>query len=1107
MCMIETANNLVSPDELLKAAYNHLEFDRGALLPATRQPQSGNAGDWLDRGDWQSLAAQVGAEKLFFVDRDPVIVFAKSGTASAKDLRKLYEQIWCMSRPQLLFLASPGQLDVFDLTKAPPRLDESLSNHSRLIQTAKSIVEVQSKLAAYHRERVETGAVFGDERFRNSANRADRALIRDLKVVRHQLAAVVSSRDVKPELRHLHSLIGRAIFIRYLEDREILLPAYFEKIAEGRKEWTKLLAQPPSAPALEPRLAGLRFLRVLQNKDFTYALFDQLARDFNGDTFPIDQEERKRVQQGHLDKLRGFLLGSTSAQQELFFFAYRFNVIPIELISTIYEEFYNERTGKDRNQGSHYTPPALVEFLLAHTLTPEVLSKKPRVLDPSCGSGIFLVESFRRMVRHLWGEQNGKRVSRPQLRKILREQIAGIDINEEAVRVAAFSLYLAFLHYQEPREINDERRLPYLKWVSEEERRKREKEKPGAEFYDVLLHANAFEAISGTCPAEVTQRFGPASAAVVVGNPPWGYPKKEDTDGRKAMAAIVKWCDAKKARPIGDKELSQAFIHLTHELLQNGGKAGLLVSSGVFFKHHKNSRDFRRAWLASARLEHVVNFAHVRQIFFPGLQREAKGISPFVSVVFEKTPPVSPMDSRFQYWSAKRTAMVENTQCVVLNRGDMHWLSQRDCLENEKLWKIYWWGGHRDETLIRVIDRFPMLKDLPAHVPGVELLSGQGFKEANKKHSAGLLEKYRELPAEAFRRYGPIDKKQLVTVPKRVERLGVEDVYHGRRLLVGRGLREGGVITARFETQRFCFRNSVQGVRFKGFQPWQESVITAVFWSSLARYYYFITTGSWGLWHDEIHMENVEELPICFPKDINLRNRIVKIVEELQSLNLSPGGLELAGIDAQQRLPELERQLDAAVFDLYQLTNAERDLVNEMCTVGLGLFYRHQKSDAVQEVLQALDRLGNSGTLSDVAGSEDGLSAYLRIFLEVWNNQLPSESELVWRILSPPSRAPLLAVSFTTRYKNAPVSEVPEDAAEAWHKLLAELEQPSRVHADSSRIFIDTFFRDVSEDARTILFIKRNERRFWTHTAAREDAESALVYLMNRQNVAQGGGR
>jgi hypothetical protein len=503
--MATPTDNPASAADLLNAAYQQLEFDQGALLSAARTPQPAAVADWIDRGDWQLLAAQVGAESIFFVDRDPVVVFAKAEDVRESASRGLYERVWCMSRPQLLFLATPGQLSAFDLTKPPPRPHENFADRNRLIAVATSIAEVQSKLSAYHREQIETGAAFGDERFRDSLNRADRALIRDLKTVRQQLAAVPAGIK-RPELRHLHSLIGRAIFIRYLEDREVLLPAYFDKVAARRKEWTTLLAQPPSAPALEPRFAELRFLRVLQNKEFTYALFEQLADDFNGDTFPIDDEERDRIQQAHLDRLRGFLTGSTSDQGELFFFAYRFDVIPIELISTIYEEFYNERTVKGRNQGSHYTPPALVEFVLAHTLPPEVLAKKPRVIDPACGSGIFLVESFRRMVRHLCAQQNGSRVSRPQLRKILRDQIAGIDINEEAVRVAAFSLYLAFLHYQEPREINDERRLPYLKWVPEDERRQRERAMPEAHFFDVLLHANSFEVmgrqVSGrSCPA------------------------------------------------------------------------------------------------------------------------------------------------------------------------------------------------------------------------------------------------------------------------------------------------------------------------------------------------------------------------------------------------------------------------------------------------------------------------------------------------------------------------------------------------------------------------------------------------------------------------------
>jgi hypothetical protein len=1088
-----------APADLLKAAYEHLGFDQGALVPATAEPQPSAMHEWVDKGDWQTLAAQVGAEKVFFVDREPVVIFAKTADMTPAELRAFYERVWCMSRPQLLFLACPGELFVLDLTKAPPKPDESIDDPSRLIAVARSIAEVQSKLSAYHRERVETGMLFGEERFSNSLNRSDRALIRDLKTVRQQLAAVPTRRGLKkPTLRDLHSLIGRAIFIRYLEDREILMPAYFEGVAARRKEWTKLLAQAPNAPAIEPRLAENRFLRVLQNKDFAYALFDQMAIDFNGDTFPIDHDERERIQQDHLDQLRGFLLGNTTAQQELFFFAYRFDVIPIELISTIYEEFYNEREGKDRNKGSHYTPPALVEFVLAQTLTSDVLAQRPRVADPACGSGIFLVESFRRIVRHLCAEQAGRRVSRPQLRKILREQIAGMDINEEAVRVAAFSLYLAFLHYQSPREINAERRLPYLKWVAEEERKKREKKNPDAQFFDILLDVNSFDVISGQCSPEVTKRFGAGSATVVVGNPPWGYPKKEDEEGRKAMKATTAWCQSKHGRPLGDKELSQAFIHLTLALLRTGGKAGLLVSSGVFFKHHDNSRAFRRVWLESAKLKHVVNFAHVRHIFFSGVQREAQGISPFVSVVFEKTrTDLKHADVRFPYWSAKRTAVVANTQSVVLSRGDMHWLSQRDCLENEKLWKVYWWGGHRDERLVRAIEQYPALATLPKHLPRTEVLPGRGFQEANRELDAEWLQNYKELRPQALERYGSTDTRHLVPVPSKVERRGVEEVYSGHRLLVGRGIKADGFITSRFETKKYCFRNSIHGVRLKGFDAWQEAVITAIFWSSLARYYYFTTIGSWGLWHDEVHLEHVQDMPISFPEKAELRERIVKIVAQLQTLDVNSGNSLFGSAQALNQLPELERQLDDAVFDLYSLSPAERDLIREMCDMGLDLFYRKENSEA----LRTVDRpQQDAGTVATLKQTGDGLPSYLRTFLKIWNAELEADSEFHWHVLSPPSGAPLIAVSFTAHYKSDAASRLNSDEAQAWREVLATLDRVSLSPVERSRIFVDSFFRYVSDTE--ILFIKRNERRFWSRTAAREDAESALTFLMNNQSAA-----
>ena len=1087
--MVSLHPNPDSPTELLNAAYRLLEFDQGALLSAATAPQKETIAEWVDRGDWLQLAAQVGAERIFFVNQDPVVIFAQTIDIEPAAVRTLYERIWCMARPQLLFLATPGQLSAFDLTKPPPRHTEDLTGRSRLIAVANSIAEVQTTLAEYHRERIETGAVFGEERFRDSLSRSDRALIRDLKIVRHQLAEIATTAP-RPELRHLHSLIGRAIFIRYLEDRKILVPEYFARVAAQHTRWKRILEETPTTPALDPHLLELCFPRILKNKAFTYALFEQLANDFNGDIFPIDDTERDAIQQMHLDRLRGFLTGSTSDQTNLFFFAYRFDVIPIELISTIYEEFYNERVEKHKNRGSHYTPHSLVEYVLAQTLTSAVLADRPRVIDPACGSGIFLVESFRRMVRHLRAQQNGRRVSRPQLRKLLRDQICGIDINEEAVRVAAFSLYLAFLHYQEPREINDERRLPYLKWVTDDERRRRERSLPGAQFYDVLLHANSFEVVDGQLLPEVSKRFGEGCATVVVGNPPWGAPKKNDPDSKITMQAVEKWCNIRTGRPIGDRELSQAFLHLTSALLRDRGTAGLLVSSGVLFKRHKNSRKFRQVWLTSVRLKHVVNFGHVRHVFFSGSQRATSGISPFVSVVLEKTAN-GPTDNHFQYWSAKRSAVVANVGSVVLNPGDMHWISQQDCLKYEKLWKIYWWGGHRDVALLRFIERFPPLQDLPKVGAGLQLWSGRGFEVASKAAPSGWLSKYRALPSRNFRSYGPILDDSLVPVPPKVHRRGFEAIYHGRRLLVARGIRTGGHITARFETKTYCFRNSIHGIRFEGLEQWQEAVLTAIFWSSLARYYYFMTSGSWGLWHDEIHLDGVTEMPIHFPTDLELRNRIVRLVDRLQNLAPAQRGLLFDGMTSEYHDDEITQELDTAIYDLYELGSADRDLIHELCSVGLDLFYRNQESDAVAEVIRPEFDIG---TLSDVANSRDGLSAYLYTFLTCWKTEFDTEDDLIWQITSPPSRAPLLAISFAMGGK----SPIPTDGEEreGWSDVLARLEQSARTASGSPRVLVDTFFRYVGEQE--VLFVKRNEQRFWTRSAAREDVESTIAFLLNR---------
>ena len=1071
----------IGSDALLNAAILSLGFNEGQLLSADKQISEETRAEWVEKGDWLSLANFVGAEKLFFVEQNPVVVFARTDTNDRLLLRELYNRIWCMARPQLLFLARPGELSVYDLSKPPVAANESIDAQERLIsETVRTTADVQSQLAAFRREEIETGSFFEASGFKGGASRADKALIRDLRIVRQQLL------DKGLSARYAHSLIGRSIFIRYLEDRAILLPDYFENIARTNQRWLRMLNRELSTPGASQEMEQVRYLRVLEDHAFTYRLFDQLARDFNGDMFPVDEAERSSVTVEHLTLLRDLLIGNTSHQQQLFFYAYSFDVIPIELISSIYEEFYNEQQGKTKNHGSHYTPSVLVDFVLTRTLTEEVLAKEPRILDPACGSGIFLVEAFRRIVRYQMWKQGGKRLSRPQLRKILRDQIAGIDINEEAIRVAAFSLYLAFLHYQEPREINERRRLPNLKW-SQENHEQRD------QYFSILLHGNAFETAQPTRADVVAKRFGIRSADVILGNPPWGYPKISDSVGRSALKATLAWC-LDNSLTIGDNELSQAFLHLSNYLLRDGGRAGLLVSTGVFFKKQDMSHRFRKQWLNNVQLNHVVNFAQVRHLFFRGATRKAEAIAPFAAVVFSKG--FNDPSGRFGYWSAKRTAFVENTQAVVLSKADMSWLSQQDCIDYENLWKIFWWGGYRDEALVRALERFPSLSHLADTIPGSKIKPDIGFVEGDSgKVRSEWLKNYKVLPSSAFASYGPLPISKFTDAPDFVRRRGAEDAYRGHRLLVRRGIQSPGRLSVRLERRSFAFTHSFFSFGLQGLKDWQEKVLLGIFWSDLARYYLFLTTGSWGMWHDELAMASIARMPIVMPPNETSAEELVKIVDELRSSSFNATSDLFDGIQARSS-EALETRLNKAVFNLYELNAAEQDLIADMCSTGLDFLYGKHASSAVRPLPLPSNRVGIAG---GGARPETEIEQYIELFLRLWSEDLNPRAQVEWQLFSSQSGAPLLAMLFTSRDGRASAMAKQLTIADDWRYVLDLLDKDSLQRAGSRQIYIDSFVRLVTE--KNILLVKRNEKRFWTRTAARQDAEATHLQAMLLQGA------
>lgn len=454
----------------------------------------------------------------------------------------------------------------------------------------------------------------------------------------------------------------------------------------------------------------------------------------------------------------------------MFLWAYDFEIIPIELISSIYEEFYHkeniydldkqERFKQRRRQDdvkTHYTPSVLVEHVLTNLLPKERLATKPKILDPACGSGIFLVESFRRIVRYHVQQGHGESISPEDLREILKDQIRGIEINEEAVRVSAFSLYLALLHYQEPPVIRT-RKLPHLIF--------RENQPSNEDNYNILFNRNTFalaynerEQVRETLdlysksekPNKKRTRYqklynSPSnlpidlhSFDIITGNPPWGFERGVTEEVRKAQEQAGIWSEY-FGWSIGDNEPSQAFIARALSLLKPGGDCGLLVPIGVFLKHHENSKKFRQRWLEETTIKTVVNFAHVRHAFF-----NMDANAPFAFVHFVAEPAHS--DHWLRYLSVKKTEIVDKMQIVVLGQPDIRQLKQLDVEYNDFLWKVYWWGNHHDAALIKALrinttlDYLILIKEWP---------KGLGFKDPSKNPKENVfsdwLLKFKALP-------------------------------------------------------------------------------------------------------------------------------------------------------------------------------------------------------------------------------------------------------------------------------------------------------------------------------------------------------------------------
>ncbi len=102
------------------------------------------------------------------------------------------------------------------------------------------------------------------------------------------------------------------------------------------------------------------------------------------------------------------------------------------------------------------TPEFVEEFILDRTLNPAIREfgyREVRMIDPTCGSGHFLLGGFYRMVDE-WSRAEPARNRRDVAQKAL-DAVAGVDLNPFAVAISRFRLLVAALQASDVQRLND----------------------------------------------------------------------------------------------------------------------------------------------------------------------------------------------------------------------------------------------------------------------------------------------------------------------------------------------------------------------------------------------------------------------------------------------------------------------------------------------------------------------------------------------------------------------------------------------------------------------------------------------------------------------------
>jgi len=498
---------------------------------------------------------RVGRARKFFLEAKKPAVSLKGDVGPAYQLRRYS---WSVKLP-LGVLTDFEEFAVYDCRQRPRPTDKATVGRIMYVTFDQYRDRFDEIYEVFAKESVQRGSFdryAQKTKTKRGTSEVDAELLKEIEGWRDVLARNIALRNGALSVHELNfcvqRTIDRIIFLRMCEDR-------------GIEEYGQLLAlTTPTQPSPTGRGRGggiyARLGEYYRRADERYnaGLFD-FSADTLTRTLVID------------DKVLKPILSSLYYPQ----CPYEFSVLPVEILGQVYEQFLGkvirltpghrakveEKPEVKKAGGVYYTPSYIVDYIVRQTVGKLVEGKTPRqiagmrrgavtaplrILDPACGSGSFLLGAYQYLLDYhrQWYENNDParharrkrpavyqgpggdwRLTGAEKKRILLNNIYGVDIDRQAVEVTKLSLLLKVLEGESEETLAQqlslwrERALPDLG-----ENIKCGNSLIGPDYYEGQLMPDE-EEMRRVNPFDWESEFPEVMAAggfdAVIGNPPW----------------------------------------------------------------------------------------------------------------------------------------------------------------------------------------------------------------------------------------------------------------------------------------------------------------------------------------------------------------------------------------------------------------------------------------------------------------------------------------------------------------------------------------------------------------------------------------------------------